>query len=137
MLCSWSHFPFNALFSNATTETHAFLGQDGVMLDLGTLGGPDSNALINNDHGQVTGWSYTSFVANPSTGVPTVDPFFWCPEDREMVDLGGLGGTFGAPFFMNNRGQIIGVSNLAGDLVTRPFIWSRPEGMQDLGTLGG
>jgi probable HAF family extracellular repeat protein len=135
--CFGSTFAYNALFSNATTETHAFLWQDGVMLDLGTLGGPDSNALINNDRGQVAGWSYTSFVANPSTGVPTVDPFIWSPEDKEMVDLGGLGGTFGAPFFMNNRGQVIGVSNLPGDLIVRPFLWSKSEGIKDLGSLGG
>jgi probable HAF family extracellular repeat protein len=136
-MCSGFTFAYNALFSNAMTETHAFLWQDGAMLDLGTLGGPDSNALINNDHGQVAGWSYISFVANPSTGVPTVDPFIWSPEDREMVDLGGLGGTFGAPFFMNDRGQVIGVSNLAGDLIVHPFLWSKSKGMQDLGTLGG
>jgi probable HAF family extracellular repeat protein len=135
--CSGYTFAYNALFSNATTETHAFLWEDGVMLDLGTLGGPDSTALINNDHGQVAGWSYTSFVANPSTGVPTVDPFIWSPEEGKMVDLGGLGGTFGAPFFMNNRGQVVGVSNLAGDLITEPFLWSESEGMKDLGTLGG
>ncbi len=135
--CSGFTFAYNALFTNATTETHAFLWQDGVMLDLGTLGGPDSTALINNDHGQVAGWSYTSFVANPTTGAPTVDPFIWSPEDREMVDLGGLGGTFGAPFFTNNRGQVVGVSNLAGDLVTEPFLWSKSEGMKNLGTLGG
>ena len=136
-ICSGSTFAYNALFSNGTTETHAFLWQEGVMFDLGTLGGPDSTALINNARGQIAGWSYTSFVANPSTGVPTVDPFIWNAEDREMLDLGGLGGTFGAPFFMNNGGQVIGVSNLVGDLVTRPFLWSKSEGMKDLGSLGG
>src|SRR4029077_16972432 len=135
--CSGSTFAYNALFSNGTTETHAFLWQEGVMFDLGTLGGPDSTALINNARGQVAGWSSISVVANPSTGVPTVDPFIWTPEDAEMVDLGGLGGTFGAPFFMNNRGQVIGVSNLAGDLIVHPFLWSKSKGMQDLGTLGG
>ena len=135
--CSGSTFAFNALFSNSTTETHAFLWQDNSMLDLGTLGGPDSTALINNDHGQVAGWSYTSFVPNPSTGTPTVDPFLWSPQNDKMLDLGGLGGTFGAPFFMNDRGQVIGVSNLPGDTTVHPFLWSKSEGMKDLGTLGG
>ncbi len=107
------------------------------MLDLGTLGGPDSTALINNDRGQVAGWSYTSFVPNPSTGTPTVDPFLWSPENNKMVDLGGLGGTFGNPFFMNDRGQVIGISNLPGDATAHPFLWSKSRGMKDLGTLGG
>jgi probable HAF family extracellular repeat protein len=135
--CSGLTFAFNSLFSNSTTETRAFLWESGLMNDLGTLGGPDSSALTINNYGEVAGWSYTSYVANPTTGAPTVDPFFWDPEDGKMVDLGGLGGTFGAPFFMNNRGQVIGVSNLAGDLVVHPFVWSKSEGMGDLGTLGG
>jgi len=135
--CSAFTFAVNSLYFPGTTETHAFVWQDGVMLDLGTLGGPDSIAFINNDRGQVAGWSYTSFVANPSTGVPTVDPFIWSPEDGKMGDLGGLGGTFGAPFFMNNRGQVIGVSNLPGDQTFHAFLWDRDEGMKDLGTLKG
>jgi probable HAF family extracellular repeat protein len=135
--CSAFTFATNSLFSPSTTETRAFLWRDGFMRDLGTLGGPDSSALINNDRGEVAGWSYTSFVANPSTGIPTVDPFLWSSEDGKMTDLGSLGGTFGAPFFLNNRGQVIGVSNLAGDLIVHPFIWSKSEGMKDLGTLGG
>jgi probable HAF family extracellular repeat protein len=135
--CSVFTFAANSLFSASTTETRAFLWQDSFMRDLGTLGGPDSSALINNDRGEVAGWSYTSFVANPSTGVPTVDPFLWSSDDGKMTDLGSLGGTFGAPFFLNNRGQVIGVSNLAGDLIVHPFIWSKSEGMKDLGTLGG
>ncbi len=135
--CSGSTFASNSLFSPGTTETHAFLWHNGLMRDLGTLGGPDSNAWATNDLGEVAGWSYTSFVANPSTGTPTVDPFLWTPEDGKMTDLGSLGGTFGAPFWLNNRGQVVGVSNLAGDVATHPFLWSKSEGMKDLGTFGG
>lgn len=122
----------------ATTETHAFLWTKGQgMQDLGTLGGPDSAAWFINDGGQIAGESFTSFTANPSSGVPTIDPFFWDPKDRKMLDLGGLGGTFGAALFMNGQGQVIGLSNLPGDTTYHPFIWSKSEGMKDLGTLGG
>jgi probable HAF family extracellular repeat protein len=54
-----------------------------------------------------------------------------------MVDLGGLGGTYGSVVWINNRGQIAGASNLPGDTTEHPFIWSKSEGMQDIGTLGG
>jgi len=135
--CASFSFAFNSLYSPAATETHAFLWQAGFMRDLGTLGGPDSAAWINNQSGEIVGWSYTSFVANLSTGVPTVDPFIWSPENGKMTDLGGLGGTFGAAFFLNNRGQVVGISNLPGDTMYHPFIWSKSEGMKDLGTFGG
>jgi probable HAF family extracellular repeat protein len=134
--CSGSTFVFNSIFSPTTTETHAFVWQDGLMRDLDTLGGPDSAAEVNNIQGEVTGWSYTSFVANPSTGTPTVDPFLWSPADGKMMDLGSLGGTFGAPFWLNNRGQVVGASNLQGDQTFHPFLWDRNE-LADLGTLGG
>jgi probable HAF family extracellular repeat protein len=135
--CSGTTFAVSSLYFPGTTETHAFIWHNGFMRDLGTLGGPDSIAFINNDHGQVAGWSYTNFVANPSTGVPTVNPFIWNPEDGKMMDMGGLGGTFGAPFFMNSRGQVIGVSNLAGDQTYHAFLWDKEEGLKDLGTLKG
>jgi probable HAF family extracellular repeat protein len=122
----------------ATTETHAFVWTKAQgMQDLGTLGGPDSSAWIINDRGQIAGESFTSFTPNPSSGVPTIDPFFWDPREKEMIDLGSLGGTFGATVFMNRRGQVVGVSNPPGDVTEHPFIWSKSRGMQDLGTLGG
>jgi probable HAF family extracellular repeat protein len=134
--CSGSTFAFNSLYSPSTTETHAFVWRDGLTRDLGTLGGPDSAPEANNDRGEVAGWSYTSFVANPSTGTPNVDPFLWSPEDGKMTDLGSLGGTYGTPFWLNNRGQVVGASNLAGDQSFHPFLWNRGK-LNDLGTLGG
>jgi probable HAF family extracellular repeat protein len=134
--CSGYTFAFNSLYSPSTTETHAFVWQDGFTRDLGTLGGPDSGPGMNNDRGEVVGWSYTSFLANPSTGTPNVDPFLWSPEDGKMTDLGSFGGTFGSPFWLNNRGQVVGASNLAGDQTFHPFLWDRGK-LNDLGTLGG
>jgi|SRR5580658_449850 probable HAF family extracellular repeat protein len=131
-------FAQTLLFYPGTTETHAFIWTKAQgMQDLGTLGGPDSAAWSINDRGQIAGESFTSFTANPSSGVPTIDPFFWDPKDRKMLDLGGLGGTFGTTLFMNGQGQVVGLSNLSGDTTYHPFIWSKSEGMKDLGTLGG
>ena len=54
-----------------------------------------------------------------------------------MIDLGTLGGTIGIPNAMNDRGQVVGLSNLTGDQSSHPFRWTKAEGMTDLGTFGG
>jgi len=53
-----------------------------------------------------------------------------------MVDLGTLGGTIGVASAVNNRGQVVGLSNLSGDLTNHAFIWQRGV-LTDIGTLGG
>jgi probable HAF family extracellular repeat protein len=120
------------LFVPAATETHAFRWAEAEgTQDLGALGGPDSSASFVNQRGQIAGEFFTSFTPNSSTGVPTLDPFFW--ENGTMVDIG----TLGYPFWMNNRGQVVGDSNVAGDETTHAFLWDKKEGLTDLGTLGG
>lgn len=117
------------------SPTHAFIWSHGSMKDLGTLGGPDSflTSWCSNP-GLVVGGSYTNDVPNETTGTPTMDPFAW--DGSQMINLGTFGGSFGAASCGNHRGQIVGQSNLAGDLTAHPFLWQRGR-LHDLGTLGG
>jgi probable HAF family extracellular repeat protein len=129
-------------FSFLGAPTHTFIWQNGVMRDLGTLGGPDSFPSaggINERIRLVAGGSYTNSapnaVATPcGQGVPTMDPFLW--DSGTMIDLGTLGGTCGFSVGVNNRGQVVGQSDLVGDLTAHPFLWDRGV-LTDLGTLGG
>jgi probable HAF family extracellular repeat protein len=116
------------------TQARGVVWQNGVIHELGTLGGPDSWAYVQNARGQITGWSYTGVISNATTGVPTQDPFLW--QDGHMKDLGTLGGTLSFVNWMNNRGEVVGQSNLAGDQTFDPFLWNG-HALQDLGTLGG
>ncbi|MGA2455983.1 MAG: hypothetical protein ABSF85_00205 [Terriglobales bacterium] len=123
------------------TQTRTFLWQDGYKQDIGTLGGPDTVSLTINELGQITGQSYLNSTANIDNGsgcppdVPTQDPFFW--ENGKMTDIGTLGGTCGVPNRLNNRGQVVGTSYLAGNQIPHPFYWDRNRGLVDMGTLGG
>jgi probable HAF family extracellular repeat protein len=116
------------------TQMRAFIWQNGVLQDLGTLGGTDSCALYISDHGQATGNSFTNSIVNPVTGLPTLHPFVW--DGRRMLDLGTLGGTLATVSAINNQDQVVGLSDLIGDLTFHPFLWSRGK-LKDLGTLGG
>jgi probable HAF family extracellular repeat protein len=116
------------------THARSFIWQNGVMTDIGTLGGPDAVSTTLNARGQITGQSYANSTANPATGMPTTDPFLW--QHGRMRDLGTLGGVFGLANWLNNRGEVVGQSDLAGDQVSHPFLWDGTR-MRDLGTLGG
>jgi probable HAF family extracellular repeat protein len=118
-------------------QDHTFLWEDGMMRDIGTLGGPDAvpSAICENSRKDfIAGQSYTSFIPNPNTGAPEIAPFVW--DRGVMTNLGGFGGTFGTAQCANNGGQVIGQSNLAGDTEQHAFLW-QDGNMHDLGTLGG
>jgi probable HAF family extracellular repeat protein len=57
-------------------------------------------------------------------------------KNGKMLDLGTLGGTFASANALNNRGQVVGDSNIAGDSISHPFLWNHRR-MKDLGTFGG
>jgi probable HAF family extracellular repeat protein len=55
-----------------------------------------------------------------------------------VSNLGSLGGAFGNQAHqMNNRGQVVGASDLAGDAAFHGFVWSKSSGIKDVGTLPG
>jgi probable HAF family extracellular repeat protein len=118
-----------SFFLLSGTQTRAFLWQNGIMQDLGTLGGPDAFAVIVNDRGQVLGLSLTTADSLAQDG------FLW--QNGTMQDIpDALGGTNVSPFYLNNQGQVVGNATLPGDQTHHPFLWDDGE-FTDLGTLGG
>lgn len=82
-------------------------------------GDPVSAAVSINDNGQVVGLSGTCGVPSTSLGVHAV---LW--QNGAVIDLGSLGGMMNnAAFFINNRGQVVGQSDLAGDTNTHAVLW--------------
>ena len=140
--------PFPNPQSPWSSPIHAFIWRNGVMRDLGTLGGLDSSPMAGCNNQRVdlvSGWSTTDSTLNSTTGLPTEHGFLW--QNGVMTDIPTLGGTFAQAQCANNQGQVIGQSNLAGDpgcdgsaadgsCFQHAFSWDQGT-LQDLGTLGG
>jgi len=61
----------------------------------------------------------------------TTSSFIWDKENG-MRDIGGLGGTCTLAIDLNNRGQVVGLSEIPGDVNLHPFVWEAGNGMTDL-----
>ncbi len=108
---------------------HAFLWREGVMTDLGTLGGLNSSVSfpVKDDVGLIVGIAQTSildplgefwgsaFVCTPSgpcQGHQNLElGFLW--QNGVMTPLPTLGGNYSAAVGVNNRGQVVGVAETA------------------------
>ena len=110
------------------TVQHAFFwtSAKGIQ-DLGSLGG-NSYAQAVNNFSQVAGWSITL------TGPPHA--FLWTSSGG-MQDLGTLGRQRESRYGINDSGDVVGGSTLAGDTTGHAFLWTSAGGMQDIGSLGG
>ena len=90
-------------WANREVDNHAVLWRIGTVIDLGTLGGTQSEAEAINNRRQIVGTSETA----SDSEAPVWHAFLW--HDGRMVDLGS-----GYPVAINDRGQIIGNSGPYG-----------------------
>jgi len=118
-------------------------GVDSGVRELPTFpGDAEGFAFGINGEGQAVG-SSGSCANLGSDGVYLFESHALSWKEGRVTDLGNLGGTGGAggvgnaAFAVNNRGDVVGHSDLPGDAVTHAFVWTRRTGMRDLGTLPG
>ena len=104
-------------------EMQAFLWENGVMTDLGTLGGQNSYATAINNAGQIVGYS----DSNPIEGVEHRQAFI--REDGVMRCLVPDGG-YSAAHDINESGVVVGQAVLSTSYAA--FRWSEEEGMVEL-----
>ena len=115
---------------------------NGQAHELPTVGGDlEGAAFAINQNGQIVGASGHCAEFNPNllSSMQPIHALLW--QEGAVTDLGNLGGkgTFNGHIAINinNKGQVVGGSDLPGDAAFHAFLWSPKTGMKDLGTLAG
>lgn len=115
---------------------HAFIFRDKTIVDIGTLGGRNSNGNDINDAGQVVGGAETG--ALDENGNPVLRPFLY--SGGAMQDLSVLGGvpniSYGVANGLNNAGTVVGeyVAETPDGPASRAFLYEGGR-MRDLNEL--
>jgi probable HAF family extracellular repeat protein len=116
-----------AVFEDKDGLRHGIYFENGKPVDIGTLGGKESEASRINDKGDIAGSTnlksgkWHAFVYSHTNG---------------MQDLGTLGGDNSHGSAINNQGEVAGYADLFTD-DWHAFLYQPGGALQDLGTLGG
>ena len=107
----------------------------GAIHELPVLAGDAIGGAIGvNDNNQVVG---TSGMCGSGPGLLPIPVHALLWKNNTATDLGSLGGAMNnIAYAINNRGQIVGASDLPGDSTGHAFLWQKGD-MTDLGTLPG
>jgi probable HAF family extracellular repeat protein len=116
--------------------------RNGAIEELPTLAGDHvGGAYFITDTGIIVGSSGScgTFNGNAFANFQPLHAIVW--RDGQTMDIGNLGGTGqgmgNLAVAANNRGEVVGASDLAGNNVSHAFKWTKEAGMTDLGTLPG
>lgn len=104
------------------SQPHAVIFSQGVLRDLGTLGGDASLANAVDRDGRVVGWARLPDANRHA--------FLWA--DGAMQDLGTLGGPWSMALALNASQVVVGASAVDDARVQVPFVWSPSLGMRPL-----
>jgi probable HAF family extracellular repeat protein len=117
---------------------HAFVYSNGTTTILDSVMGRQSFAYGINNAGVITGSLSTGTCGGPFTPCPTGlgDTHAFVYKGAGLTDLGTLGGDFSEGRGINNRGEIVGGSNVTAGGLTHLFLFEHGA-MHDLGTFKG
>ncbi len=110
-----------------------FSGTGSDNINLGTLGGTDSQATAINDIGPIG-----QIVGHAKTSADETHATLFSGTGSGNTNLGALGGNSSYALDINNAGQIVGHAALTGNLKSHATLFSGTGSDNiDLGTLGG